>query len=152
MRLFQTVDLDRAMQPSVRGKCRLGPADLPLYASPTHMATRTIGGRPCAYHDIRCNTQCVSRTRKDADGKKSHVESVMKCANHDCNRGLGLVSYRRGWFHTRRYCSRPCRDAFVVEQPNRSQQDRSVTTCFEWLFLQKPQPKLMPAVVRKGRR
>ena len=76
----------------------------------------------------------------------------MKCANPDCNRGLGLVSYRRGWFHKRRYCSMPCCDAFVVERPIRPQQDRSVTTYFEWLSLQKPQPKLMLAVARKGRR
>jgi hypothetical protein len=34
----------------------------------------------------------------------------MKCAHPDCNRGIGLISYRRGWFgRVRRYCSRGCR-------------------------------------------
>jgi len=68
----------------------------------------------------------------------------MKCSNPNCNRGIGLVAYRRGWFGTRSYCSRQCRDSFVA-------QEGSATTYFEWLFLQpieKPQPKLMPAVVR----
>ena len=74
----------------------------------------------------------------------------MKCASPDCISGIGLVSHQRGWFDKRRYCSRQCRDAFAVERPNRSQQDRSATTYFELLFLQEPQPKLMPVVVRKG--
>jgi hypothetical protein len=75
----------------------------------------------------------------------------MKCANPDCNRGIGLVSHQRGWFDKRRYCSRQCRDAFVAERPKRLQQERSATTYFEWLFLQpieNPQPKLAPRVMR----
>ena len=75
----------------------------------------------------------------------------MKCSNPDCNRSIGLVAYRRGWFSKRRYCSRNCRDAFVTDLPKRSQQERSVTTYFEWLFLQpigNPQQKLKPAVIR----
>ena len=72
----------------------------------------------------------------------------MRCSNPDCNRGIGLVAYRRGWFNKRRYCSKQCRDAFVAYAP-KLQQER--TTYFEWLFLQpikKPQLSLKPAVVR----
>jgi hypothetical protein len=77
----------------------------------------------------------------------------MRCSHPDCNRGIGLVSYRRGWFGKGRYCSRQCRDAFVAERQTQPRPDRRVTTYFEWLFLQPMtnlQPKLMPAVVRKG--
>ena len=42
----------------------------------------------------------------------------MKCSNADCNRGIGLVTFQRDWFSKRRYCSRHCRDAFVVDAPN----------------------------------
>jgi len=73
----------------------------------------------------------------------------MKCSN--CNRNLGLVTHRRGWFGKRRYCSRQCRDTIVAERPNQSRQERGATAYFEWIFLQpieKPQPKLMSAVVR----
>jgi hypothetical protein len=41
----------------------------------------------------------------------------MKCSNPDCNRGIGLVAYQRGWFSKRRYCSKHCRDAFVANAP-----------------------------------
>jgi hypothetical protein len=41
----------------------------------------------------------------------------MKCSNPGCNRGIGLVAYRRGWFSKRRYCSKHCRDAFVAHAP-----------------------------------
>ena len=58
----------------------------------------------------------------------------MKCSNPDCNRGIGLVAYRRGWFGNRRYCSRRCRDKFVAEWLKQSQQNPSTTTYFEWLF------------------
>jgi hypothetical protein len=51
----------------------------------------------------------------------------MKCSNPDCNRGIGLVAYRRGWFSKRRCCSRNCRDAFVTDLPKRSEQERRVT-------------------------
>jgi hypothetical protein len=60
----------------------------------------------------------------------------MKCSNPICNRGLGLVVYRRGWFGKRRYCSKDCRDNFAAERSKRSQQERSCTTYFEWLFLE----------------
>jgi fermentation-respiration switch protein FrsA (DUF1100 family) len=55
----------------------------------------------------------------------------MKCSNPDCNRGIGLIHYRREWFSTRRYCSRNCRDFFVHDVP-KPQQNQSATTYFEW--------------------
>jgi hypothetical protein len=39
----------------------------------------------------------------------------MKCAHPTCQRGIGLVSHRRGWFGNRLYCSRDCRDNYVPE-------------------------------------
>jgi hypothetical protein len=82
--------------------------------------------------------------------QNSWKESVMKCSNAECNRHIGLVAYRRGWFSKRRYCSKRCRDAFVPDGA-KLQQKRSVSTYFEWLFLQPiehPRLKLKPAVVR----
>jgi hypothetical protein len=73
----------------------------------------------------------------------------MRCSNPDCNRGIGLVAYRRGWFSKRRYCSKHCRDAFVADTP-KLQQGRSVTTYFESLFwqpIENPRLKLKPAVI-----
>jgi hypothetical protein len=73
----------------------------------------------------------------------------MKCSNPDCNRCIGLVAYRRGWFSERRYCSRHCCDAFVVVAP-KLQQKQGTTTYFEWLFEQpvlNAQPKLVPAAI-----
>ena len=79
----------------------------------------------------------------------------MKCANPECNRGIGLVHYRRGWFNKRRYCSKNCRDAIVVDLAKQSEQERSAMTYVEWLFFQpirNPQEKLFPAVTRvRGR-
>jgi len=75
----------------------------------------------------------------------------MKCSNPDCNRGIGLVHHRRGWFSKRRYCSRNCRDAFVADLPS-PQKEPSATTYFEWLFFRpigNPHQKLVPAVIRK---
>jgi hypothetical protein len=72
----------------------------------------------------------------------------MKCSNPACNRGIGLVAYRRGWFSKRHYCSKHCRDAFVTDLPKRAQEERSATIYSEWLFLQpigNPQRKLKPA-------
>jgi hypothetical protein len=74
----------------------------------------------------------------------------MKCSNPDCKRGLGLVSYQRGRFGKRRYCSKHCRDAAVAHDP-KLQQRQNATTYFEWLFLQpieKPQLQLKPALIR----
>jgi hypothetical protein len=75
----------------------------------------------------------------------------MKCSNPYCNRGIGLVAHRRGWFSKRRYCSKNCRYAFVADLPKWSHQKQSASTCFEWLFLQpieNPPQKLIPAVIR----
>lgn len=75
----------------------------------------------------------------------------MKCSNPDCNRGIGLLAHRRGWFGRRRYCSKQCRNTYFIERPKRSQQERYAMTYFDWLFLQpieNQQPKLMPDVAR----
>jgi hypothetical protein len=79
--------------------------------------------------------------------QNSWKESVMKCANPDRNRDIGLVAYRRGLFSKRQYCSKYCRDAFV---PQKLQQKHGVSTYFESLFLQpidNPRLKLKPAVI-----
>jgi len=47
----------------------------------------------------------------------------MKCTDIDCNRGIGLVAYQRGWFSKRRYCSKHCRDALAS---NAQPKDRPV--------------------------
>ena len=45
----------------------------------------------------------------------------MKCGHPTCQRGIGLVSHRRGWFGKRLYCSRACRDAYAAEvRPSRA--------------------------------
>src|SRR6516225_8083940 len=49
----------------------------------------------------------------------------MKCSNPDCNRGIGLVAYQRGWFSKRLYCSKRCRNAFVADAPNLQQKRKS---------------------------
>jgi len=76
--------------------------------------------------------------------QNSWKESVMRCANPDCNREIDLIVYRRGWLSKRRYCSKHCRDAFVPQELQQS-------IYFEWLFLQpikNPRLKLKPAVIR----
>jgi hypothetical protein len=55
----------------------------------------------------------------------------MRCSNPNCGHGIGLVSYRRGWFDKWRFCSRKCRDGFAVDKPRPSPQDGSY---FKWLF------------------
>ena len=50
----------------------------------------------------------------------------MKCSNPVCNRGIGLVSYRRGWlFSDGLYCSTHCRNALVADSPNLEQKCES---------------------------
>ena len=49
----------------------------------------------------------------------------MKCSNPNCNRGIGLVAYQRNRFSKRRYCSKHCRDAFVVDAPNLQQNQKN---------------------------
>jgi hypothetical protein len=64
-----------------------------------------------------------------------HEESVMRCSNPDCNRGIGLVAYRRGWFSKRRYCSRKCRDAAgVIDRVKPSRPEQTPATYCDWLF------------------
>jgi len=76
----------------------------------------------------------------------------MKCSNPDCNRGIGLVSHRRGWFDRRRYCSKRCCEAVSSQATERrsSHQPRN-TSYVDWLFSQatrRPQPRR----VQPGRR
>jgi hypothetical protein len=78
--------------------------------------------------------------------QNSGKESVMKCANPDCNREI--FGYQCDWLSKRRYCSKDCRDAFV---PQKLQQKHGASSYFEWLFLQpieNPRLKLKPAVIR----
>ena len=58
----------------------------------------------------------------------------MKCSNPNCGHGIGLVSYRRGWFDKRRFCSKKCRDDFTIERPRSSQQEHLAGSYFNWLF------------------
>jgi hypothetical protein len=87
-----------------------------------------------------------------AQRQKLREESVMKCSNPDCTRGIGLVHYRGGWFSKRRYCSKNCRDAVVViDRPGQPRLEQNPTTYFDWLFGQPvlhAQPKLAPAATR----
>jgi hypothetical protein len=76
----------------------------------------------------------------------------MKCSSPACNHSIGLVSYRRGFFGKRPYCSKTCRDNFVAERvaPPQSKRPRA-ETYFEFLFAQPiahPQPQLAYAAVR----
>ena len=57
----------------------------------------------------------------------------MKCSNLNCGHDIGLVSYRRGWFYKRRFCSKKCRDGFTVEWPRHSQQEHLASSYFNWL-------------------
>ena len=71
----------------------------------------------------------------------------MKCSNPDCNRSIGLIAFRRGWFSKRLYCSKHA----IVANALKPQQKRSPTTYFDWLFEQpvlNAQPKLVPAAIR----
>src|SRR5262245_19940128 len=50
----------------------------------------------------------------------------MKCSNPVCTRGIGLVSYRRGWlFSDGLYCSKCCRNALVADSSNLEQKRKS---------------------------
>src|SRR5580693_715768 len=85
---------------------------------------------------LRCPVLRRTLKNGNAGHQTFREESVMKCSNPHCNRGIGLVAHRRGWFDKRRYCSKECRDTFVAQRPKISQQERSVMTYVEWLFLQ----------------
>jgi hypothetical protein len=58
----------------------------------------------------------------------------MKCSNPNCSHGIGLVSYRRGWFDKPRFCSKKCRDDFTTARPRPSQQEHLAGSYFNWLF------------------
>src|SRR4029453_1505056 len=77
----------------------------------------------------------LCRIPKD-DGASSREESAMKCSNLNCSHRIGLVSYQRGWFDKRRFCSKKCRDDFTVERPRPrpSQQEHLAGSYFNWLF------------------
>lgn len=79
----------------------------------------------------------------------------MECSSSTCNHSIGLVSYRRGFFGKRPYCSKKCRDTFVAERiaPVVSKRPRA-ETYFEFLFAQPVatmQPQLVLATVRARR-
>ena len=75
----------------------------------------------------------------------------MKCSNPDCNRGIGLIAYQRGWFSKRRYCSRHCRNAFVADTPKLQQKRDRLP---ESDFVQKERgvfdPQYMQALFERG--
>jgi hypothetical protein len=74
----------------------------------------------------------------------------MKCSHPQCNRGIGLVSYRRA-FAKGRYCSKECRDSYVIERAKAAIPQSPATTYVEWLFLQpvgNTLPQMLPAVAR----
>jgi hypothetical protein len=65
----------------------------------------------------------------------------MKCFKSDCDRGIGLLSYRRGWFE--RMPTGP------TTQRKMCQRERKTATYFEWLCLMPiEQPKQVPVVIR----
>ena len=54
----------------------------------------------------------------------------MKCANPNCDRGIGLVCHQRHPFDKLRFCSQKCCDEFVDEKPKRLQQELHSTSYF----------------------
>ena len=58
----------------------------------------------------------------------------MKCAHPMCNRSIGLVSHRRGWYGKRLYCSRACRDNYAGEQSRPRPPRSSEPSLFDLLF------------------
>jgi hypothetical protein len=74
----------------------------------------------------------------------------MKCAHPNCNRGIGLVSYRRP-FGKARYCSKQCRDHYAAEAIKPAARQPRATTYFEWLFLP-PSMDAVPQLARPVRR
>ena len=77
----------------------------------------------------------------------------MKCAHPMCNRGIGLVSHRRGWTGKRLYCSTTCRDSYAAEQRQTRRPGSPVPSLFELLFAPAGAPrafsgKVAPVPVR----
>jgi len=58
----------------------------------------------------------------------------MKCSHPRCNRGIGLVSHRRGWFGKELYCSRACCYNYEGERPGPLPQPSPDAGLFGWLF------------------
>ncbi len=75
----------------------------------------------------------------------------MKCAHPMCNRGIGLVSHRRGWFDTRLYCSKACRRNYAAGARNSPLSPASDTSLFALLFAL-PGPHRDPVPVPARRR
>jgi hypothetical protein len=74
----------------------------------------------------------------------------MKCSNPQCDYGIGLLSYRRA-FSKSRYCSKNCRDSYVIKRAEPAVPGRAAATCVEWSFLQpvgNALPQMVPAVAR----
>jgi hypothetical protein len=74
----------------------------------------------------------------------------MKCAHPMCNRGIGLVSHRRGWSGKRLYCSRACRDNTAAEQRLPCGPGPSVPSLFELLFAPVGAPRAPVSVRAAG--
>jgi len=55
----------------------------------------------------------------------------MKCGHPSCQRGIGLVSHRHGWFGKRLYCSPACRDKYVAQPYVAEARPARVTRSFE---------------------
>lgn len=62
----------------------------------------------------------------------------MKCSNPSSNRGIGLLSYHRGWLDKRRFRSNKCRDDLNFERLELLQPQCHPGSYFEWLFAQPP--------------
>jgi hypothetical protein len=76
----------------------------------------------------------------------------MKCAHPMCNRGIGLVSHRRGWTGKRLYCSTACRDNYAGEQRQPRPSRSSVPSVFELLFAAAGVPRAAVPVRAAGLR
>jgi hypothetical protein len=75
----------------------------------------------------------------------------MKCSNPDCNRGIGLIGYQRGWLSNRRYCSRHCRNAFVADAPKlQPKRDRPLESDFDQKERGIFNPQYMQALFERG--
>jgi hypothetical protein len=75
----------------------------------------------------------------------------MKCAHPACHRGIGLVSHRRGFFDTRLFCSRACRDRREPERSKPRSREPPAAGWLAWLLDQlaaKPSVPTAPAVIR----
>lgn len=76
----------------------------------------------------------------------------MKCSNPQCNHGIGLISYRRA-FAKKRYCSKKCRDSYVIEWAKPAVPPPAATYV-EWPFLQlagNALPQMVVAAVARAR-